>query len=215
MQNSPWQRPQIEPRDAGHYTNGNMAAAGESLRNLCLQNLLRYPHLIENGFEDLPLEIIKAVLHSSIRSYSLTTFKRVLKFWPMRVVMLRGNSHLEEEGQFVGKAVAEYIPERDETDTVQEIDIRERDLGEWVYMPLEPEVSQRGAGVLVPLCLTFQPVFLVLAQMFCTCSLLCYELLALYHHISPPPQKKINQVRNRPFVSTNLVCKFHPTVLEN
>jgi len=36
---------------------------------------------------------------------------------------------LEEEGQFVGKAVAEYIPERDETDTVQVIDIRERDLG--------------------------------------------------------------------------------------
>ena len=168
-----------------------MAVAGESLRNLCLQNLLRYPHLIENGFEDLPLEIIKAVLHSSIRSYSLTTFKRVLKFWPMRVVMLRGNSHLEEEGQFVGKAVAEYIPERDETDTVQEIDIRERDLGEWGYMPPEPEVSQRGAGVLVPLCLkTFQPVFLVLPQMFCTCTLLCYELLALYHHISPPPKKR-------------------------
>ena len=118
----------------GHYTDGNMAVANESLRNLCLQNLLRYPHLIENGFEDLPLEILKAVLHTSIRCYSLITFKHVLKFWPMRVVVLRGNSHLEEEGQFIGKAVAEYIPERDETDTVQVIDIRERDLGEWGCM---------------------------------------------------------------------------------
>ena len=109
-----------------------MAVASESLRNLCLQNLLRYPHLIENGFEDLPLEIIQAILHSSIRNYSLTTFKHVLKFWPMRVVVkLRGNSHLdEEEDQFVGKALAEYVSERNETDAVQVIDIRERDLGE-------------------------------------------------------------------------------------
>ena len=122
-----------------------MAVAEESLRNLCLQNLLRYPHLIENGFEDLPLEIIKAVLHSSIRSYSLSTFKRVLKFCPMRVVVLRGNSHLEEEGQFVGKAVAEYIPERDETDTVQVIDIRERDLGECV-------TCQGGCPCSLPAC---------------------------------------------------------------
>ena len=131
----------------GFYTNGNMAVANESLRNLCLQNLLRYPHLIENGFEDLPLEIIEAVLHSSIRSYSLTTFKHVLKFWPMRVVVLRGTSHMEEEGQFVGRAVAEYIPGRDETDTVQVIDIRERDLGEWGYMSLEG-LPERGAGLL-------------------------------------------------------------------
>lgn len=112
----------------GHYNN-NMAVASESLRNLCLQNLLRYPHLIENGFKDLPLEITQAILHSSIGNYSLTTFKHVLKFWPTRVVVLRGNSQFEED-QFVGKAIAEYISERDETDTLQVIDIRERDLGE-------------------------------------------------------------------------------------
>ena len=112
----------------GYYTK--MAEASESLRNLCIQNLLRYPYLIENGFEDLPLEIIQAILHSSIRSYSLSTFKHVLKFWPMRVVVLRGNSQFEEDDEFVGKAVAEYISERDETATIQVIDIRERDLGE-------------------------------------------------------------------------------------
>jgi len=137
-----------------HHTSDNMAIASESLRNLCLQNLLRYPDLIENGFEDLPLEITQAIVHSSIRSYNLTTFKHVLKFWPMRVVVLRGNSYLEEEGQFVGKAVAEYIPERDETDTVQVIDIRERDLGEWGYMTLEG-LPDRGGGCSCSLPLKF------------------------------------------------------------
>ena len=119
-----------EPLGTGHNTNVNMAIASDSLRNLCLQNFLRYPHLIENGFEDLPLEIVQAILRSSIRSDSQTTFKHVLKFWPMRVVVLRGNSKFEGDDQFVGKAVAEYISERHESDMVQVIDIRERDLGE-------------------------------------------------------------------------------------
>lgn len=61
---------------------------------------------------------------------------------------------MEEEGQFVGKAVAEYIPERDETDTVQVIDIRERDLGEWGYMTLEG-LPDRGGGCSYSLPLKF------------------------------------------------------------
>jgi len=128
-----------------------MAVAGESLRNLCLQNLVRYPHLNENGFEDLPLEIIQAILHSSIRNYSLTTFKHVLKFWPMRVVVLRGNSQFqEEEDQFVGKAIAEHISERNETDAVQVIDIRERDLGKSGYLRVPPGSSLFSSCSLVP-----------------------------------------------------------------
>lgn len=136
---------QKDPVGTGHYTNNNMAEVCGSLRNLCVQNVLRCPHLIENGFEVLPLEVVQAILQTSIQNRCVASFKYVLKFWPVRVVVLRrkaqyfrfdyqedpvarGYCQIEED-QFVAEAVSKHIYGRDETDAVEEIDLRGRNPG--------------------------------------------------------------------------------------
>ena len=107
------------------------AVACGSLRSLCVQIVLDYPHLTEKGFRILPFEIIQAILHASIDTQSITLLQHVLKFWPFRVVVIGGVPSIlrNEDEKFVARAVAEYISGRHETDTVQVIDIRERKLG--------------------------------------------------------------------------------------
>ena len=116
----------------GYYKDNNMAEACGSLRNLCIRLVLRYPDLIENGLGSLPLEINQAVLYSSIHTTSLTTLQHVLKYWPLRVVHLRGapGVNCDKDDDLIARAVSGYISARDENDVVQVIDIRNRNLGE-------------------------------------------------------------------------------------
>lgn len=105
-----------------------------SLRSLCIKIVLHYPKLAEKGFSLLPFEVIQAILDASVHNRSIGVIQQVLKFWPSPVAVLSRVSSTSSNEEFVARAVVEYISKRDEADKIQVIDLRQRNIGEFIKL---------------------------------------------------------------------------------